>query len=155
MNRDDLIYKIKKIIFPIVNIEGFELVDLQFSKGGKNFFLRIFIDKKDGGVTLDDCQNISTQVGAILDVEDLIDRRYILEVSSPGLDRPLKKKEDYIRYKGRIVKLNTINFYNNKKNFIGKIINFKNDILTLKIKNDGIINIPYNQIAKARLEVEF
>ncbi|HUU51161.1 MAG TPA: ribosome maturation factor RimP [Nitrospinota bacterium] len=155
MNKDNLIFRIRKIIAPIIHEEGFELVDLQFSKGGKNFFLRIFIDKKDGGVTLDDCQNISTQVGAILDVEDLIDRRYILEVSSPGLDRPLKKNEDYIRYKGRIVKLNTINSYNNKKNFIGKIIDFKNDILTLKIKNDGIINIPYNQISNARLEIEF
>lgn len=155
MYRDNLIYKVKKIISPIVNAEGFELTDLQFLKGGKNSLLRIFIDKGDVGVTLDDCQNISTQVGAVLDVEDIIDRRYILEVSSPGLDRPLKKKEDYIRYKGRMVKLTTINSYNNKKTFIGKIIDFKNNILILEMKNNGMINIPYNQIAKSRLEVEF
>lgn len=155
MDGESLEEKIREIILPVIEYEGFELFDIKFLKGGKNSYLRIFIDKERGGVTLDDCQNISTQIGAILDVEDPIDRHYILEVSSPGLDRPLKKGGDFIRFKNRMIKLSTFEPLTGKKSFTGKIIDFKDNVLLLDVNKKGIINIPYNQIKNARLEVDF
>lgn len=154
MDTENLIRQIEGIIRPVIESEGIELFDLKFLKGGKQSFLRIFIDK-EGGVTLDDCQNVSTQVGAILDVEDIIDCHYILEVSSPGLDRPLKKKEDFLKHKGETIRLSLFSSLNDKKKFTGKIIDFKTDTLTLEVKKDGNINIPYDMIKEAKLEIDF
>jgi ribosome maturation factor RimP len=153
MDTENLIHKIEEIIKPVIESEGLELFDLKLLEGGNQSFLRIFIDK-DGGVTLDDCQNVSTQVGAILDVEDIIDCHYILEVSSPGLERPLKKEEDFVKYTGETIRLSLFSPLNDKKKFTGKIIDFKSNTLTLELKKDGKINIPYDMIKNAKLEIE-
>jgi len=154
MDRDSLLEKIGEIVEPVVQSEGFELVDLQFMKGGKQSFLRIFIDK-EGGITLDDCQNISSQIGALLDVEDIIDCHYILEVSSPGLDRPLKKEADFIRCKGKMIRLFLKDPLEKKREFTGEIIDLKDNNLILEEKKMGEMNIPLEKIKKAQLEIEF
>jgi len=137
---------------PILGDEGLELVDVEFQREKQGWVLRVYIDKP-GGVTLDDCTDISYQLSAVLDVEDLIDTSYTLEVSSPGLTRPLKELSDYERYKGQLVKIKTYKPIDGKKVFRGKLIGLENEIV--KIKNEkGEHEIPFESIAKANLNFE-
>ncbi|MBI5181835.1 MAG: ribosome maturation factor RimP [Nitrospirae bacterium] len=145
---------IKDIIIPILSSFGIELVDLEYKKSGHKWFLRVFIDKKDG-VALDDCEKVSTHISQVLDVEDIIPHTYILEVSSPGLDRPLKKTEDYQREKGKLVRINTFGSINNQKIFIGRILDIESGNVKIEEDKLGKMEIPLSNIAKARLEIEF
>ncbi|MBI5044190.1 MAG: ribosome maturation factor RimP [Nitrospirae bacterium] len=145
---------IKDIIIPILSSFGIELVDLEYKKSGPKWFLRVFIDKKDG-VSLDDCEKASKHISQVLDVEDIIPHTYILEVSSPGLDRPLKKIEDYQREKGKLVRINTFGPINNQKIFIGRILDIESGNVKIEEERLGKMEIPLSNIAKARLEIEF
>ena len=104
MKRDETQKEIEELVAPILDDFGYELVDLQLRQEGRQVALYIFIDKP-GGITLDDCVEVSREVGAILEIEDPIKSAYRLEVSSPGLDRPLKKPADFERFTGRKAKL--------------------------------------------------
>jgi len=154
MDKRSILERIEALTRPILGAEGMELVDLEFKKEGKNWYLRVFIDKP-GGVTLNDCQNVSNQLGVILDIEEIIDHRYILEVSSPGLDRPLKKIEDYYRFQGRLVRVNTSATIMGRKRFIGRIAEVDQEGIRLQLEHKERVFIPYGLITKARLEVEF
>lgn len=99
--KEDTCTVVRGIALPILESMGIELVDIEFGRVGRDAVLRLFIDK-DGGVMLDDCANVSRELSLILDVEDVIACNYTLEVSSPGLDRPLKKPADYERFSGRL-----------------------------------------------------
>ena len=94
--------KVLPLLEPIVEANGLELVDLEFVKEGVNWYLRVYIDK-DGGVNIDDCELVSRALEAKLDEKDPIEQAYILEVSSPGIDRPLKKEADFVKYQGEII----------------------------------------------------
>ena len=144
--------RIQRLVRPIVKAEEMELVDVEY-KRGPNTVLRIFIDKT-GGVNVSDCAKISTQVEAFLDIEDLIENNYVLEVSSPGLDRPLKNKADYERNKGKLIKVSLYAPLEGKKKFTGRIISADDQKVILKEKSDKIINIPFAAIAKGILEIE-
>ena len=98
----------------LVIAEGMELVDLEYRRQGPRWMLRLFIDK-ESGVTIDDCANISRQLGDLLDAKDIIPQAYVLEVSSPGLNRPLKKKEDFSRFAGRKVQLRLVSPMDGRK----------------------------------------
>lgn len=154
VERKDSDEAIKDIIIPILSSFGIELIDLEYKKSGPKWFLRVFIDKKDG-VSLDDCEKASKHISQILDVEDIIPHTYVLEVSSPGLDRPLKKTEDYQREKGKLVRINTFGPINNQKIFIGRILDIDNGIVRIEENKLGQMEIPLSNIAKARLEIEF
>ena len=104
MQRVDVTVAVENLVKPLVESEKMELVDVEYRKEGKAWYLRIFIDK-DGGVKIDDCQNISYQIEKLLDVEDIIPHSYTLEVSSPGIERPLKKFKDYERFNGKLAKI--------------------------------------------------
>ena len=145
--------KIQRLVRPIVEAEEMELVDVEYKKG-QNSVLRIFIDKPEG-VNVSDCTKISTQVGAFLDIEDLIENNYVLEVSSPGLDRPLKNKADYDRNKGKLIKVSLYAPLEGKKTFIGRIIGADDQKVILKEKSDKVIDIPFAAIAKGKLKIEF
>lgn len=155
-----LVEKIKALVAPIVAGAELELVDVEFKHEGQTHVLRIFIDKP-GGVTLDDCQAISRECEVVLDVEDIIQTQYILEVSSPGIDRPLRTREDYRRFKDRLVKLKTYRLVQGRKKFLGYLQGVTEETTTepcvviLRTKDDEDIRIPYEMIASARLEVEF
>jgi ribosome maturation factor RimP len=142
------------IIERVANREGLELVHWEMEGPRNNFALRIFIDK-EGGVTHSDCENVSHQVGALLDVEDLIADTYMLEVSSPGVDRPLYKRADYERFAGNKVKLKTQQPINGQRNFRGRLIGIEGDAVKLDIENAGIVEIAFEQITKANIEYEF
>ena len=152
-NIDELGDKIKKIIEPVINTGGIELYDIEFNRMRGKGLLRVFIEK-EGGVTIEDCGRISREIEAILDVEDPIPFSYVLEVSSPGLDRPLKKLEDFNRYSGNMVRVTTLEPVDNQTFFIGTIDKVENDEISLLLPKNRQVIIPFKNISKARLEVE-
>jgi len=145
---------IGKIIERVAVREGLELVHWETVGPRNNFVLRIYIDKP-GGVSHGDCQAVSTQVGTLLDVEDLIPNRYVLEVSSPGIERGLYKRPDYERFSGSRVKVKTSQPIDGQRNFRGKLIGLVGDSVSLDADGRGHMEIPYEQIVKANIEYEF
>lgn len=145
--------KVKTLIDPILLEQRLELVEIEYQREARGWVLRLYIDK-EGGVTLDDCTRVSQEVGRILDVEDLIPVPYFLEVSSPGLTRPLKTERDFRKAQNQLVKIRTFEPVINRREFKGKILEVTNQ--TIEIDVDGVkIQIPISKIAKANLELEF
>ncbi len=144
---------LKALAAPVVEGLGMELVDLVYTAEHGRKVVRLFIDKP-GGVTVDDCSDVSREFGTVLDVEDPIPQRYVLEVSSPGLDRPLVKEKDFIRYMGKKARIKTKEAIEGRRNFKpvidrvegGKV--FVTDFDGLKFE------IELSNIEKARLEIE-
>ncbi len=152
-SEQNIISNIKELLEPILIDKDIELFDIEVKGLGGKGVLRVFIDKEEG-VTIDDCTKISRELGMLLDVHDVIPGSYNLEVSSPGLTRPLKRPGDYIRFKGKTVKIKTIEDIENKKVFIGKLLGFIDE--TVSIETEGVeYLIPYNNIEKANLELDF
>jgi ribosome maturation factor RimP len=145
--------KIEEVIWqmvePLIEEKGMELVDVEFVKEGQNWFLRIFIDKENG-ITLDDCELISRAVSDILDREDPISQSYHLEVSSPGIERPLKKTKDFLRFINNIVEIKTFTPVAGKKKHRGELINADEERITLLIDQEEMI-FPRDKISKANL----
>jgi ribosome maturation factor RimP len=153
MGKGSVTESIEELVTPITNENHLELVDVEYKKEGKNWFLRVYIDK-EGGVTVEDCTRVSRQIEDLIEVEEAVPSSYILEVSSPGLDRPLKREEDFLRYKGKRAHVTTYTPIHQQKNFKGTIQDFQKDVLFLEIDHEHV-EIPKKQIAKARLEIEF
>jgi ribosome maturation factor RimP len=131
-----------------------ELVDLEYRREGKGWIVRLFIDKP-GGVTLEDCQEISGLFGAKLELEDRIPHRYTLEVSSPGLDRALKKEEDFRRFAGRGVDIRLERPLEGRRRFSGVLEGIEGDRVILREDGDGVrTELPRSWIARARLKIE-
>ena len=141
------------LVEPALKDEGLGLVDVEYKKEGNRWFLRIFIDKPTG-VTLDDCQRASRLIEDLIEVESLIEREFVLEVSSPGLDRPLKKEQDFLRNKNRRIRLTTFSPIHNRKNFLGVVRNLINGSLELESEGE-LLEIPLQAIAKAKLEIDY
>jgi len=149
----DIEKKVAHIALPILESMGMELVDVQYRREPHGWVLRLYIDK-EGGVNLDDCSVVSGEVGIALDVEELIDHPYNIEVSSPGLTRPLTKLEDFIRFRGRQAKIKCYEEVCGKKKIICTLIGADEDDITVNM--DGAeIKIPYRNIAKANLEISW
>lgn len=149
----DIIYSVKELLEPILMEKGLELYDLVFKGRGGKGILRVYIDSEDG-VTIDECAEVSRELGVLLDVHDLISDSYTLEVSSPGLTRTLRKPIHFIRFIGKKVKIKTETQIENKNIFIGKLLDFKDDNATVQTES-GTYVIPYIQIEKANLELDF
>jgi len=144
--------KIKEIIeIPILK-KNMELVDLEWRRERNGWVLRIFIDKP-GGVTIADCAKISGIVGEILDKKNIIHRSYILEVSSPGIERPLVKKEDYERFKGEKAKIILKTPVSGRRNFTGIILGIKKDLVQIEVEG-RIWEFSLDNIKKANLQPE-
>jgi ribosome maturation factor RimP len=136
-------------IEPLCESEGFELVHVEFQRETTGRILRLYIDKP-GGVTLNDCVYVSRQVSDLLDVTLDDVGAYNLEVSSPGIDRPLGKMSDYDRFKGNTVKIKTARPVNGRKNFTGMLAGITEGMVFLKIAEDTL-QIPFENISRARL----
>jgi len=143
--------EIESLAKRVADEHGVEVFDIELLGKGK-LLLRVAIDK-EGGVTLDDCETFSKSLGALLDVEDVIHRTYTMEVSSPGLDRPLRNLGEFERNKGKLARIVTVEKIENQNFLVGRIADVNNDIVTLLV-DDRAIDIPYDRIAKARLEIE-
>lgn len=138
---------------PIVNNHSFELVDVEFIKEGTNWYLRIYIDKS-GGITIDDCKIVSEEISDILDKKDPIDQSYFLEVSSPGLDRPLKKDSDFEKFKGELVEVKVYKPIDGRKVFEGELIGLIDNKIVIKI-DDEDAEFKKDQVAVVRRVIKF
>ena len=153
MGKTSIYQSVADLIKPTLEENGIELVDIEYKKTGKTWVLRVFIDKNQG-VTVSDCQKLSREIEDLIEIHELIDNQYVLEVSSPGLDRPLKKEADFLRNKGKRIQIKTYSPVNNKKENAGTVIDFVNGTLFLKDKND-ILKISLTEIAQAKLVIKF
>ncbi|HOA81127.1 MAG TPA: ribosome maturation factor RimP [Defluviitaleaceae bacterium] len=154
MSKQSIEKAVESYLEPIMEEHNFELVDVEYVKEGTNWYLRVFIDKK-GGITIDDCELVSKSLEKTLDKEDPIKNSYILEVSSPGLDRPLKKDSDFERYKGRIVDIKLYKAFNKKKEYSGELIGLKDNIVYIIDEDGNELSFNRNDIAIIRLAILF
>lgn len=138
---------------PVVERLGLELVDVEFVKEGASWYLRVYIDKP-GGIEVDDCQAVSGQVSDLLDQHDPITQAYYLEVSSPGLDRSLKKDKDFEKYTGELIKLNTYAPLDGKKSFTGKLLGLQDDGIHLEVNGQERV-FPREKVSSVKLEISF
>lgn len=162
MAGESIIERVADLITPLLESRKMELVDLEYRREGHGNILRIFIDK-EGGINLDDCAEVSREVDVLLEVEDLIPSAFNLEVSSPGLDRPIKKAADFERFKGRLAKIKMREKLDPdqrghlRKTFVGTLLGIQGDavLLAQNDKKGGTIELPLEDIEKANLELEF
>ena len=142
-----------KLLEAPVEALGYEMVELEFHPQGRGGLLRVFIDK-DGGVTVDDCEQVSRQVSAVLDVEDPIPGAYTLEVSSPGLDRPLRKEADFARFAGERVRLELVVPRDGRKRYTGILRGVEAGQVLIEV--DGELHkLPLAEVAKTRLVPDY
>lgn len=145
---------VEKIVSPILNAEGYELVDIEYTKEGANWFLRIFIDCEQKPVDLNDCSHFSELISEQLDKSDPIQTAYMLEVSSPGAERPLKSEQDLQKAVGSHVHLTLYAPIEGSKEFQGELIEVTSQHLEIKLAKSTIA-IPRDKVAKARLAIVF
>jgi ribosome maturation factor RimP len=150
--------RVRDIAERVAAENGLELVNVEVAGSERQLTVRVFIDKFDesgnSGVTHEDCSNVSLHIGTILDVEDFIPSAYTLEVSSPGIERELFKLKDYERFAGQNAKIKTRQPVGNQRNFRGQIVGVEGDNIVFADKTTGRLEIPFNIIAKANLEVD-
>lgn len=145
----------EELITPILEEENLNLVDVEYVKEGSDWFLRVYIDKDDG-VTIEECGLISGQLSEKLDEFNLIEENYFLEVSSPGVERPLKTKDDFIKNINKNIYVTTYQKIDGEKEFLGVLKNFTDDTATIEYKvktRTKLVEVPYDKIALARLAV--
>ena len=160
--------KIRAIADRVARSRGLDVFDVQFRREAHGWMLRIYLDKPDApvhagragtvegeGVTIEDCQFVSTEVGTLLDVEDVVGHRYTLEVSSPGLDRPLRGPADYRRFAGCLAQVVLSEPVGGQTHVRGRLQGMEGDDVLVAVGKDQIRRIPASRVARARLEVEF
>lgn len=149
--------RVRQLAEGLVAGEGCELVDVEFTRDPGGWILRVFIDKPGGKVGLDECSAVSNALDPALDVEDFIPHEYSLEVSSPGLNRPLRKPEHFKRAVGQKVKVKTFGPIGEppRKNFTGVLTGAEAEQVVVEVEGAGAFTIPMRDIAKANLEFEF
>jgi len=135
---------------------GFELVDVEIKKGKDGQFVRLFVDK-EGGIGLDELETVAHEVSVILDAEDPIQGHYTLEVSSPGLDRPLKDEKDFRRFLGKLARISSYELVDGRRHWTGRLTAVEEGAVTVRLESEkgALARIPLEKIASARLEVEF
>lgn len=151
--REEYEQKAEALLAPIVEEAGFELVDVEYVKEAGNWYLRGYIDKP-GGITVNDCEDVSRIFSDRLDEDDFIEDSYIMEISSPGLDRPLKKDKDFARSMGKAVEIRTYRPIDRQKEFSGVLTAYDDNSVT--IDEDGSLRtFDRKEIALIRLMIEF
>lgn len=146
--------KTEAILLPIMEKYGFELWDVEYVKEGGSWYLRAYIDK-EGGIMIDDCALVSRELSDILDEQDFIDDAYVLEVSSPGLGRPLKKEKDFARSIGEEVEIRTYRMIDKQKEFIGILKDYDKDTVTIEFDDEELKTFDRANIALIRLAFDF
>ena len=146
--------KTESLIMPILDRMNFELVDVEYVKEGGTWYLRAYIDK-EGGITVNDCEDVARQMNVLLDEEDFIPDAYVFEVSSPGLGRPLKKEKDYIRNMGKEIEIRTYKAINRCKEFYGLLKAYDKDTVTIEIEDGETIIFNKSEIALIRQAIDF
>ena len=142
-----------EVLHPIVEENSCELVDIKYLRESGGRVLRIYLDK-EGGVTVDDCANVSRELGVVLDAYDIIPHSYTLEVSSPGLRRPLNRQSDYERFKGRKVKIKTTDPVEDRRVFSGTLLGMKGEMILVQVEGRSY-SVPFGSVSRANLEIDF
>ncbi len=154
-NVEKVVERVKEILKPILEEGGFELVDVEFVREPSGWVLRVYADRPEGGITISDCQWISERLSVLLDVEDLIHHSYNLEVSSPGLNRPLKTKRDFEKKVGSIVKVKTDEPIDNQRNFKGEVVAVtEKGVVIHDVSRNADVEIPFENIKTARVDID-
>ena len=146
--------KTEELVLPVIEENGFELVDVEYVKEVGTWYLRVYIDK-EGGITVDDCEIVNRYLSDKMDEKDFIDDSYILEVSSPGLGRPLKKEKDYARSIGKEVDIKTYKAIDKCKEFTGILKSYDAETVTLADDEDNEFIFDRKNIALIRLAFDF
>ena len=150
---ESVLKEIERLIEPVLAEMGIDLVDMEYRSGQGRRVLRIYADRPTG-INLDDCAMVSREIGNLLDVKDLLQQHYVLEVSSPGLNRPLKREKDFLRALGQKIKVKTAVPLKGRRNFSGVLQSFENGVLQLKL-DDTVVQIPEKSVKKANLVFDF
>jgi ribosome maturation factor RimP len=153
MDKLSVSQRVRNAVEPVVRDDGIELVDVEYKKTGKVWTLRVIIDK-ELGVNVGDCQQVSRQIEDLIEIEDLVPTGYVLEVSSPGLDRPLKSLRDFIKFKDKRITVSLFSPVDGKKKLDGRIQDCRDETLHLEV-NGVSIEIPLKNIGQAKLIIEF
>ena len=153
MKRTEIVAKVEELVSPIIDENSFELVDVEYVKEGANWYLRVYADK-EGGININDCVLISRALEEKLDELDFIEDAYILEVSSPGLGRPLKKEKDFKRSIGQNVEVKLYKAVDKQKEFEGILKAYTEDTVTIEMEEEDRI-IARKEIALIRLAIDF
>lgn len=150
---DPTINSVAEILLPVLNEQNIELVDIELKNEAGGKILRIYLDKM-GGISVDDCAEVSRELSVLLDVNDIVESSYTLEVSSPGLRRPLRKESDFERFRGKKVKIKTTHPFENRRNFKGDLMGIEESVVSVNV--DGkLYKLPLDSIKKANLELDF
>lgn len=153
MNKKQLIETVEGYLQPILAEHNYEFVDVEYVKEGSDYYLRIYIDK-EGGINIEDCRLTSRAIEEVLDEKDVIKDAYILEVSSPGLDRILKREHEYVKYKGRMVDVKLYEAINKQKHLTAELVEKTVDELTLDDEGTRLA-INLKNVAQVRLAIMF
>ena len=148
MKEDILFEKIKETASNVLRDNGIELVDMIYRREGSVMVLRVLADM-ESGITIDECARMNEAIGEVLDKGDVIPEKYILEVSSPGLDRPLKTKKDFLRLKGKRIRIHAYEPIEGRKEFVGLLESVEEDNIAISDENSKLTKIPLNKISKA------
>jgi ribosome maturation factor RimP len=154
MYADDLLPRLEPLARRAAEGEGLQVEWMELKRRGDSWVFRVFIDREDGNVGLSDCERVGDRLGLLLDVEDPIDSAYTLEVSTPGLDRPLHGEKDYLRFAGRLARLKTKEPVSGGRHFTGRLGGVRDGAVLLEDRERGSVVIPLSAIAGGRLEVE-
>lgn len=146
--------EIYDIAHPVVTDNGMDLVDVEYVKEGQNWYLRLYIDKENG-VSIDDCQLISEKVGTIIDEKDPIKTSYFLEVSSPGIERKLKKDSDFEKYKGSKVEIKLYKPIDGSKAYIGELVGLIDQNVTIIEEKKGQMSFNKEDVSQVKTVFEF
>ena len=151
-----MLEKIRGVAERVTSGRGYELADVELKRERGGTLVRLYVDK-EGGIGLEDLQSVSEEVSAILDAEDPVPTSYTLEVSSPGLDRPLKTEADYRRFLGRLARLSSYEPVEGRRHWKGRLASFEDGVVGVTLEKEGgtLCRIPLAKIAHGRLEVEF
>ena len=152
--REEYEAKAEQMLTPLMEEHGFELVDVEYVKEAGNWYLRAYVDK-EGGITLDDCELVNRAWSDLLDADDFIEDAYILEVSSPGLGRQLKKEKDFKRSLGEEVEIRTYRMIDRKKEFTGILKDYDETTVTIEMEDETEKTFEKSEIALIRLAFDF
>jgi len=153
METGSIAERVRSIAGKAANDVGVELVNVEIAGTKRDAVVRIYIDKPDG-VTLDDCSRVSREIEDVLDIEDFIPSRYVLEVSSPGIERELYSIEDFRRFTGRLAKVKTSVDIEGQKTFVGPITGVDGNTISIDDRTHGPVSLDYEQVVKANLKID-
>lgn len=146
--------KTEALLIPILEEKGYEMVDVEYVKEGSNWYLRAYVDKP-GGITINDLESVSRRLSDLLDEEDFISDAYILEVSSPGLGRPLKKDRDFDRNIGEEIEVHLYRSLNGNKQYVGLLKSYDKDTITIEDEDGSEINLDRVNVSLVKLTIDF